>query len=62
MRSRNHCCRGKAGSITYSKRLSVTVVIQHVTRMGRIFSFVAALTFFLHYLINFTIFGGKKVI
>jgi hypothetical protein len=35
-RSRNHCCRGKAISITYSKYVSVALVIQHVKRMRRI--------------------------
>jgi CBS domain containing-hemolysin-like protein len=33
-RSRNHCCRGKAISITYSER--VALVIQHAKRMRRI--------------------------
>ena len=30
MRSRNHCCRGKAGNIAYSECVSVALVIQHV--------------------------------
>jgi hypothetical protein len=36
VRSRNHCCRGKAISITYSECVSVALVIQHATRMRRI--------------------------
>jgi hypothetical protein len=35
-RSRNHCCRGKAISITYSECVSVDGVIQHAKRMRRI--------------------------
>jgi hypothetical protein len=35
-RSRNHCCRGKAISITYSEWVSVALVIQHAKRMRRI--------------------------
>ena len=35
-RSRNHCCRGKAISITYSECVSVALVIQHAKRMHRI--------------------------
>jgi hypothetical protein len=43
-RSRNHCCRGKAVSITYSECVSVTLVIQHAKRMrGIILSSVACL-------------------
>jgi hypothetical protein len=34
--SRNHCCRGKAISITYSECVSVALVIQHAKRMRRI--------------------------
>jgi hypothetical protein len=30
-RSRNHCCSGKAISVTYSECLSVALAIQHVT-------------------------------
>ena len=32
-RSRNHCCRGKAGNITYSECVSVALVIQHAMHM-----------------------------
>jgi hypothetical protein len=35
-RSRNHCCRGKAISITYSECVSVALVIQNAKRMRRI--------------------------
>ena len=32
-RSHNHCCNGKAVSITCSERVFVALVIQHVKRM-----------------------------
>jgi hypothetical protein len=35
-RSRNHCFRGKAISITYSECVSVALLIQHAERMRRI--------------------------
>jgi hypothetical protein len=35
-RSRNHCCRGKAISITYSECVSVVLAIQHVKCIRRI--------------------------
>jgi hypothetical protein len=35
-RSRNHCCRGKVISITYSDRVSVALVIQHAKRLWRV--------------------------
>jgi hypothetical protein len=35
-RSRNHCCNGKAISITYCERVSVALVFQHAKRMRRI--------------------------
>jgi hypothetical protein len=34
--SSNHCCRGKAISITYSECVSIASVTQHAKRMGRI--------------------------
>jgi hypothetical protein len=36
VRSRNHCCQGKAISITYSECVSVALVIQYAKRMRRI--------------------------
>jgi hypothetical protein len=36
VRSRNHCCRGKAICVTYSECVSVALVIQHAKRMRRI--------------------------
>jgi len=33
-RSCNHCCHGKAVSITYSECLSVALVIQHAKRVA----------------------------
>jgi hypothetical protein len=35
-RSRNHCCRRKAISVTHYERMSVAVVIQHAKRTRRI--------------------------
>jgi len=35
-RSRNYCCCRKAISITYSERVSATIVIQHAERMRHI--------------------------
>jgi hypothetical protein len=35
-RSRNHCCGGKAISITYSECVSLGLVILHAQRMRRI--------------------------
>jgi hypothetical protein len=64
-RSRNHCRRGRATSITYSERVSVALVIVYGKRMRRvILSRVACLAlqyiFFLpNYLINGTIFEKK---
>ena len=37
-RSREHCCRGKAISITYSECVFVASVIQYARRMLRIIS------------------------
>jgi hypothetical protein len=35
-RSRNHCCRGKDISITYSECVFAALVIQHAMRMRRV--------------------------
>ena len=35
-RSRNHCCRGKAISITYSECMPIVSVIQHAMRMRHV--------------------------
>ena len=57
-RSRNHCCRGKAGIITHSVCVCVFVCVcaalvsQHAERVGRIM-----LSFY--YLINGMTFGKK---
>jgi hypothetical protein len=40
-RSRNHCCRAKVISITYSECVSVALVIQHAKRTHRIILSVA---------------------
>jgi hypothetical protein len=64
-RSRNHCCRGQAVSITYSECVFVALVIQHAKRMPLIIlSSVASpiLQYFPHYLIKGTIFGEKKLL
>ena len=61
-RYRNHCCRGKAISSTYSKCVSVALVIQHAERMRRtILSFAACLAaqYFSVCLLNGTIFVKK---
>jgi len=37
--SRNHCCRGKALSVTYSVCVSVVLGIRHAKQMRRIINF-----------------------
>jgi len=63
-RSYNHCCSGKAVTITYSECVFVTLVIQHATRMRRTVTCglcgSTIYIFFSHYLVNGTIF--EKVI
>jgi hypothetical protein len=59
-RSRTHCCRGKAGSITYSECLSVAFLISHAKRMRRIILYpwpVWLYHIFPLYLVGDTIFG-----
>jgi hypothetical protein len=61
-RSRNHCCCGKALSITYSKCVSVALIIQHAMRMRRIILALLAcpaVPYFPTYLLNCTIFAKK---
>ena len=59
--SRNHFCRGKSISVTYSEYVSLALFIQHANRMRQI---VVCLTapYFTHYLINGTIFGEKNLL
>ena len=60
--SRNHFCRGKAISITYSECVCVALGIQHVMLERRIIlssvACPALKCFVLHYLKNSTIFGN----
>jgi len=63
-RSRNHCCRGKAISITYSNHVFLALVIKHTTRMRRVLLPSAAspapqIFFSPHYLIKETILGKE---
>jgi len=60
-RSRNHCCGGKATSIT--KSVFVALVIQHAMRMRLtvICGLPGFYSIFPHYLINCMIFEEKKV-
>ena len=64
--SPNHCCSGKAISITYSEWVSVGLFIQHAMRMRPIILSSVALSgctiFFPHYVTKGTIFGGKNFI
>ena len=65
-RSRTHFCRGKAISITYSECVSIALVIHfakahapyHTVQLWPVLLY----HIFVHYLINGTIFGGKKII
>jgi hypothetical protein len=48
-RSRNHCCLGKAISVTYSECVFITLVIQHAMRVRRIVIFgLSVSTIFSH--------------
>jgi len=55
----NHICRGKVISVTYSECVFVALIIQHARPVRHII-LLAVAVFFLHYLINGTIFGKKK--
>jgi hypothetical protein len=48
-RSCNHCCRGKAVSITYSECAFLAFVIQHAVRMSHIVIYgLSGSTIFFH--------------
>ena len=47
-RSRNHCCSGKAISVTYSECVSVALGIQHAMLMRRIVSGLSGYAIFFH--------------
>jgi len=62
-RSRNHCCRGRKITITYSRFVSVALVIQHAIRMRRItlpsvVCLAVLYIFFPNYFIKDAIFGN----
>jgi hypothetical protein len=64
-RSRNHCCRGKAISITYFEPAFIDLVTQYAKRMRLIIlSSLACLTvpFFPHYITRWTIFRKKSLL
>ena len=62
-RSRYHCCRREAISVTYSECVFVDSVIRRTKRMRPIILLSVACLYhiFPHHLINGRIFGGKKV-
>jgi len=61
-RSYNHCCSGKAISITYSECVCIALFIQHAFRMRHIVICKPARLYniFPHYLTNGTVFERKK--
>jgi hypothetical protein len=61
-RSRNHCCCGKAISVTYSECVSVALVIQHAKSMRVLYCHLWPVRLYHilpHYLINGTILRKK---
>ena len=58
---RNHYCRAKARSITYSECVFVALIIQHAKRIRRFILSSLAHQAEPHYLINYKIFGGKFI-
>jgi hypothetical protein len=60
-RSRNHRCRGKVESITYSERVHVACYLARKAHApyGHLWP-VRLYNIFLHYLIKGQIFGGEK--
>jgi hypothetical protein len=60
-RSRNHCCRGRAISITYSECVAVSLAIWYEERMRHLGVCIpwGSIIFFPLYLISRTVFGGK---
>ena len=64
VRSRNHCCHGKAVNIIYSKCVSLALIIQYAKRLCCSTSrsvACLAVPYFPHYLTNGTTFGKKVV-
>jgi hypothetical protein len=62
VRSRNHCCRGKAINITYFECVSVALVIQHASACAVFYCHLWPVWLyhtFTDYLIKGTIFGRK---
>jgi hypothetical protein len=61
-RSRNHCCRANEMCITNYKHVFVALVIQHAKRIILSFVDCPAVPYFSYYLVNDTIFGGKRLL